>query len=99
MALSIAPVAVLPEYQGQGIGSKLIDEGLITCKSRGFKVVIVYGHPEYYPRFGFLQARNKGLESSIPVPDEAFMVLELVPGSLDGVEGTVILPPEFDEFA
>ncbi len=98
IALSLAPIAVKPEYQRQGIGSKLVNEGLKSCRSRGFNTIIVIGHPKYYPRFGFTLAREKGLESSIPVPDEAFMVLELVSGSLDGIEGNVIFPPEFDEF-
>jgi putative acetyltransferase len=98
LGVSLAPVAVLPDYQNQGIGSKLIREGIKACKSRSFEAIIVIGHPEYYPKFGFTQARGKGLESSIPVPDEAFMVLELVPGSLEGMEGKIIFASEFDEF-
>jgi putative acetyltransferase len=98
VGVSLAPIAVLPDCQKKGIGSKLIREGIKACKSKSFKAIIVIGHPEYYPKFGFTQAREKGLESSIPVPDEAFKVLELVTGSLEGTEGKIIFASEFDEF-
>jgi len=94
--LSLAPMAVHPDFQNQGIGSKLVREGLKKCQQLGYEIVIVIGHPNYYPRFGFAPARQKGLEASFPVPDEAFMVLELVPNSLTGLKGTVKYPPEFD---
>lgn len=97
VGLALAPMAVRPDLQRQGIGSSLIIEGLKACKSRGYKTIIVIGHPNYYPRFGFSSAREKGLESPFPVPDEAFMVLELVPGCLDGVEGIITFAPEFTE--
>lgn len=95
-ALALAPVAVLPEFQNQGIGSKLITYGLRECERLGHKIVVVVGHPTYYSRFGFSPAREKGLEAPFDVPDEAFMVLELVPGTLDGISGTVKYPPAFD---
>ncbi|WP_424359382.1 GNAT family N-acetyltransferase [Methanocella sp. MCL-LM] len=95
-SLSLAPVAVLPAFQGQGIGSKLVTEGLKACKTLGFKSVVVVGHPEYYPRFGFSSARAKGIDAPFPVPDEAFMVQELVPGALDGIRGMIRLPKEFE---
>jgi putative acetyltransferase len=98
VALSLAPLAVKPNFQGQGIGSGLIKEGIKKCKSLGYKAIVVVGHPEYYPRFGFSPAREKGLELPFPVPDEAFMVYEIVPGYLDNIHGMVKLPPEFDEF-
>ena len=95
--LSLAPVAVFPEFQNQGIGSILIRAGLEKARQMGRKIVVVIGHPWYYPKFGFLPARQKGLEAPIPVPDEAFMVLELVPDALVGIAGRVKYPPEFDE--
>ena len=95
-ALSLAPVAVLPAFQKQGIGSGLVTEGLKACKRLGFKTVVVFGHPDYYPRFGFSSARAKGLEAPFPVPNEVFMVQELVPGALDGLRGMVRLPKEFE---
>jgi len=96
-ALGLAPVAVLPELQKQGIGSRLIRQGLDECRRLGHKIVVLVGHPDYYPRFGFLPARAKGLEIPFPVPDEAFMSFELVPGALDQVSGMVIHPPEFSD--
>jgi putative acetyltransferase len=95
-ALSLAPVAVMPAFQSQGIGSGLVTEGLKACKKLGFKAIVVFGHPDYYPRFGFLSARAKGLDAPFPVPDEVFMVHELVPGALDGIRGITRLPKEFE---
>ena len=95
-ALTLAPLAVRPEFQNQGIGSQLVREGLEECRRLGHSIVVVVGHPEYYPRFGFSPARARGLEAPFPVPDEAFMVLELAPGALDGVAGTVRFPPPFE---
>ncbi|OGP89157.1 MAG: GNAT family N-acetyltransferase [Deltaproteobacteria bacterium RBG_16_47_11] len=95
-SLSLAPMAVRPEFQKQGIGSELVRQGLERCRRLGHKIVVVVGHPEYYPRFGFTPARLMGLEAPFPVPDEAFMAIEIVPGALDGVSGIVIYPTEFD---
>ena len=92
-ALALAPVAVLPEHQNQGIGSALIRHGLAESTRLGHRIVIVVGHPTYYPRFGFSSARARGLEA--PFADTAFMVQELIPGVLDGVRGTVEYPPTF----
>ena len=96
-ALSLAPMAVLPEFQNQGIGSELVRKGLKESKRLEHNIVVVVGHPGYYPRFGFVPARAKGLEVPFKVPDEAFMVLELIPDALDGIKGTIIYPPEFNE--
>jgi putative acetyltransferase len=92
-AVSLAPVAVLPEYQRKGIGSLLIQHGLQLLQARGERIVIVLGHPEYYPRFGFSTAKASSIES--PFPPEAFMAMELSPGALEGVQGRVIYPPAF----
>jgi putative acetyltransferase len=91
----LAPMAVLPGLQRQGVGSGLIEHGLAACRREGFDAVVVLGHPEYYPRFGFTPAARKGLASEYPVPDEVFMVLELRPGALDGWSGLVKYRPEF----
>jgi putative acetyltransferase len=96
-ALSLAPMAVLPAFQNLGIGSEVVQEGLSRCQRLGHKIVVVIGHPGYYPRFGFIPARPQGLEVAFPVPDEAFMVHELVPQALEGIKGTVRYPSEFDE--
>ncbi|HVP11505.1 MAG TPA: N-acetyltransferase [Phycisphaerae bacterium] len=94
--LALAPLAILPARQRQGIGSMLVREGLDRCRRLGHSVVVVIGHGTYYPRFGFKLARPYGIDAPFPVPDEAFMVLELTPGTLKGVEGMVRYPPEFD---
>jgi len=96
-ALALAPMAVHPEFQNQGVGSELLRQGLERCRNLGHSVVIVVGHPTYYPPFGFTSARRKGLEAPFPVSDEVFMVLELAPGALKNVKGMVIYPPEFEE--
>jgi putative acetyltransferase len=93
--LSLAPLSVRPECQNQGVGSQLVREGLKRCRSLGHEVVVVVGHPDYYPRFGFSSARAKGLEARFEVPDEAFLVLELAPGALAGITGTIKYPPPY----
>jgi putative acetyltransferase len=97
LVLGLAPVAVLPDYQRQGIGSLLIQHGLKEFARLGFKAVVVLGSPKYYPRFGFIPAKAKGLRCEYPVPDEAFMVLELESGGLKGCVGMVKYLPEFNK--
>lgn len=96
-SLALAPVSVLPEYQNNGIGSKLIRESLKIAREIGFKSVIVLGHDKYYPRFGFKPATLWGIKAPFEVPVEAFMVLELEVGVLDDVAGTVVYGKEFLE--
>ncbi|MEG4941659.1 N-acetyltransferase [Microcoleus sp. F4-D5] len=93
--LGLAPVAVLPEYQRQGIGTLLIQQGLEECRRSGFQAVVVLGHPDLYSRFGFIPASRKSLKCEYDVPDEAFMVLELESGSLQDCSGTVKYRSEF----
>ena len=93
--LGLAPVAVLPEYQRQGIGTLLIQHGLEECRRSGFQAVVVLGHPDFYPRFGFIPASRKSLGCEYDVPDEAFMVLELESGALQDCSGTVKYRSEF----
>ena len=96
--LSLAPMAVLAEYQRKGIGSALVRYGLDECKRLGWKIVIVLGHAAYYPRFGFAPARSAGIECPWPeVPDEAWMVAELAEGALRHVQGVVRYSVAFDE--
>jgi putative acetyltransferase len=97
LVLGLAPVAVLPDYQRQGIGSLLIRYGLEECTRLGCKAVVVLGHSEYYPRFEFTPAKEKGLGCEYTVPDEAFMVLELERGALEDCVGTVKYRREFSQ--
>jgi putative acetyltransferase len=95
-ALSLAPMAVLPEQQNRGIGSALVRRGLKECQRLGHRIVLVLGHPGYYPRFGFSAKLAQPLGCPYGEPGDAWMALELVPGVLDGVEGTVVYPPAFE---
>ena len=97
-AMGLAPMSVLPEFQNQGVGSRLVDEGLKKCREMGHSVVVVLGHPNYYPRFGFIPAHLKGLRSEYDVPDDTFMVLELNENALAGRRGLVKYHPEFSRF-
>lgn len=95
-AVGLAPVGVLPEYQNQGIGSRLIGEGLKACREAGYDAVVVLGDPAYYSRFGFSYARDCGLSNEYNA-DEHFMVVALKEGVLDGVSGTVKYQSEFQK--
>lgn len=87
--LALAPIAVLPDLQRAGIGSALIRRAFAEARRLGHRLIIVLGHPTYYPRFGFEPAHPRGIEAPFPVRSEAWMVHALVPGALDGVRGTV----------
>ncbi|MDQ2695391.1 MAG: N-acetyltransferase [Pseudomonadota bacterium] len=95
-AVGLAPVAVLPEFQGRGIGARLIRAGLDGCRQLGREAVVVLGEPAYYRRFGFGPASRHGIRCQYEVPEEAFMALELKPGSLNGRGGVARYRPEFD---
>ena len=87
--MGLAPMAVLPARQRGGIGSALVRAGLDACRQLGCTAVVVLGHPAYYPRFGFQPASRFALGCEYDVPDEAFMALEVEPGSLVGKAGTI----------
>ena len=91
-AAALAPVAVRPEQQRQGIGGALIRRGLEECAKIGVTAVVVLGHAGYYPRFGFSQAKAAAFG---PFSGESWMALELVPGALDGASGNVVYPAAF----
>lgn len=95
-AVGLGPMAVLPEFQNKGIGSKLVMEGLEVCRRAGYAVVVVLGHTKYYPRFGFSRAKDHGLESEYNAPN-AFMVMELTNGMLQKIAGLVRYVAEFRE--
>lgn len=92
MSISIAglaPMAVAAEFQNKGIGLKLVEEGLKCCNGAAYGAIVVLGHPDYYPRFGFIPSVNFGIKSEYDVPDEVFMALELNEGALADCRGTV----------
>ena len=94
--MGLAPMAVLPIHQRKGIGSALVRAGLDHCRKLGFDAVVVLGHPEYYPRFGFSPARQFDIDSEYDVPEEVFMALELQPEALSGKTGKVKYHAAFD---
>ena len=94
-ALGLAPLAVLPDVQRCGIGSKLVTSGLDAARRQGAQVVVVLGDPSYYQRFGFRPAREFGLRSEYVEAGDAFMARELTPGILTERSGLVRYLPEF----
>jgi putative acetyltransferase len=92
-ALALAPMAVLPAFQRQGIGSELVRRGLDRCREQGHRIVVVLGHPHFYRRFGFTSELAQPLSS--PFQGEAWMAMELVLAALHGVAGRVKYSPPF----
>jgi len=87
--MGLGPMAVMPEYQNRGIGSALVTTGLKKCKEMGNIAVVVLGHPDFYPRFGFSPSSKFGIDSEYDVPEAYFMAMELRLNSLNGKTGKV----------
>ena len=94
-ALGLGPMAVLPEYQNQGIGLGLLQAGLDACRQQGAEIVLVLGHPKFYPRAGFEVASGFGIRCEYNAPEEAFMAIELVAGSIAQYAGVAHYHPAF----
>jgi putative acetyltransferase len=100
VGMGLAPMAVLPERQRTGIGSQLVTRGLEILRDRRCPFVVVVGHPEYYPRFGFEPASRHGLASQWDgMPDAAFMAVILDPAVMAGVSGVAKYRDEFNDVA
>lgn len=100
VGMGLAPMAVLPEFQDQGIGSLLAKEGIRRIKAAGCPFIIVSGHANYYPRFGFERASKYGLKCQWEgLPDEGFMVMILNKSVMAGVSGVAKYRSEWDEAA
>jgi len=95
--MGLGPMAVKSGYQDQGIGSRLVRQGLEACCRAGFGAVFVLGHTWFYPRFGFIPSVKFGIRSEYDVPEEAFMAIELTPGYLKGASGTIKFHPAFNK--
>lgn len=93
----LAPMAVLPAWQNMGIGTQLVNAGLKACIDADYDVIVVLGHPNYYPRFGFTPSINYGISTEYDVPAEVFMLLELKQGVLDNITGTIKYHSIFNE--
>jgi putative acetyltransferase len=95
--VGLAPLAVIPDRQNQRIGSMLVEEGLRRLREDGRRFVVVLGHPDYYPRFGFVPASRLNIKSEYDVADGVFMAMELQEGSLQDQCGIARFHPEFNE--
>lgn len=96
-SLALAPVSVLPAYQGKGIGGMLIKAAHQTAKDLGHQSIILLGHEHYYPKFGYQQTTTFRIELPFDVPKENCMAIELIENGLNNVTGTVKYPKEFYE--
>ena len=93
--MGLGPMAVAPAHQNRGIGSALVRTGLEQCRQLNFDAVVVLGHPEYYPRFGFSPSSKFGIDSEYNVPEEVFMAMELRSEALERKTGKVRYHPAF----
>lgn len=96
-SLALAPVSVLPKYQGNGIGGLLIKTAHKIAKMLNYSSIVLLGHEHYYPRFGYQQASSFRINLPFDVPKENCMAIELIENGLDGVSGTVEYPKAFSE--
>jgi len=93
--LTLAPVSVLPAYHRKGIGSQLIEEAHRKAKAMGFKAVVLLGHKDYYPRFGYKLCKHYGIQLPFDSPEENCMIIPLYPNALKGISGVVKYPKAF----
>lgn len=96
-SLGVAPLAVRPDYQGQGIGGMLLKEAHRIAAALGYGSAVLLGHKDYYPRFGYRRAAEFGIKFPFDVPEEFCMAMELLPEALADVHGTVRYPDTFFE--
>ena len=96
-SLSLAPISVHPDFQRKGIGGMLINKVHFIARELGFQSVILVGHPDYYPRFGYRKASEFGVSFPFDAPDDACMAMELSENALKNANGVVEYPKEFWE--
>jgi len=95
--LLLAPLAVVPEWQGRGVGTAIVREAVARARDAGEVGMVVLGDPAYYGRFGFTEAASLGIQAPYPVPEYAWQALEISPKALDGAVGTVRVAPPLDD--
>ena len=90
-ALEVAPLCVASDHRRRGIGALLMKEALNRGRTAGFPAVFLVGDPRYYARFGFRPVAELGIHNTSPIPDDVVLGVELEPGALDGIDGSVTL--------
>ena len=95
--LALAPLAVDPAYQRKGIGGELIKAAHHKAKELGYAAIVILGHPQYYPKFGYQKSILYGITLPFEVPQDNAMLIELIPHALQGIQGEVKYAREFDE--
>jgi putative acetyltransferase len=93
--MGLGPMAVLNQFQNQGVGAELVTNGLIKCKQENVDAVVVLGHPNFYPKFGFTPSVHYKIKSEYNVPDDVFMIYECIPNILMGSTGIIKYHPTF----
>ena len=97
-AIALAPLAITPSHQHQGIGTELVKFGLGKCRELNHNIISVLGEAEYYQRFGFKTASKFNIFAPFPVPDQAFMIIHLISDQLlNNISGIVQYPQYFNE--
>jgi len=95
--LTFGPLSVSPKYQKQGIGQSLMKYSFDVAKGLGFRAVIIFGHPDYYPRVGFRRAAEFGITTSDGKTFDPFMTFELYQGALDGINGRYFIDEVYEQ--
>ncbi len=95
--LTFGPISVLPEYQSQGIGQALLRHTIAEAKRLGYRAILFFGHPDYYPRVGFKRASEFGIVTASGKSFDAFMAMPLLDGALDGITGRFYEDPVFED--
>jgi len=95
--LTFGPLSVLPEYQSQGVGKALMQHSFAEAKRLGYRAVLIFGHPDYYPRVGFRRAAEFGITTSDGKNFDPFMAYPLYDGALDGVTGRYYIDPAYED--
>ncbi|MDR0839109.1 MAG: N-acetyltransferase [Oscillospiraceae bacterium] len=95
--ITFGPLAVLPEFQNRGVGKALLRHSIAEAARRGYRAIVIFGEPDYYPRLGFRRAAEFGITTAEGATFDAFMVYPLYEGALDGVGGVFHLPPVYEE--
>ncbi len=93
--LCFGPISVLPEYQGMGVGTKLIEHTKVLAREMGYTSIIIYGDPDYYKRVGFVPAKTYDIGTELNTYSDALLCCELVPNALKTYAGRFFESPVY----